>query len=923
MRQEIGVIKQLCQESKQDLKDRGKMFGSPLTSIGEAKPPDVQNINATQSNSVTALVAEATKITNLIELKNNPLFAQSPQRYLRGGCGLSRKKIILSVKLTRRKGRRNYDAGAMQRDSTRGVQMTSRKFNQPASILLRRVPTSSTGVARAFKCPTTKRVVDSNQGSSGAGMGLPITAAMAFHSNIIQPAGHTLRHSLKLPRWLSVRLYFRDKTKTISQFVTYFFDAPLADTNISRRTYQHGNVTSASQMTVLLEVVSPTTPARTKLADKAPKSAPSNSKSIKFLHDLPTRVTKTFILWDYSLPTKANRVLFPASKHLDFHMWESWRTMLLVGGFFSGISNFPAGALRHCCRLTPSHPQRLSTLMQAALPTVSVTYRMPSADLPRPLPYTRRSTDVMFRWYAESMLIFTKVLRNLLPCRNCIVLGAMDGPWRVVATSGRTCWVGGQVAKERRGTSCGTSRAAHLTWQPIIVDFTWLAGIMETCPAEDGAMCFRPLRQLDSVGAEFLAVAADNLNVAAALGAVLVNTTLALCVLRRRSDLVLLLSLACADLLAGVAVAVRIFSQLFRARYPDLDGAVLSVARHLLLFAATTASLLSIAAIAVGARWKGATSRRKRLRHANLYELSIQLLVDMLGVMLNGDMSGAVFMLHMYTRGRKVDESEPEVEVSDEWSVTVWRRSGYSGTFRRTKTGDMWTSQTSRQAVSLNRITSGYMQPEHTSQRYEGEDGLEFPSALGSSRRWEISPVRLIMDVLVFCRKQWLLVAGVWSASTVIGATLVLVGGWGTWSSEECSSSGVEHATQLLLWVCLTHLFVVVVVAAAAAASWGRTAAAAASRESEETQGLDGEGAPTRPAPADHDFEFGLVAVVVCYALCWLPYAVASLLRLTEPKASGCCSSLLQHLFFGVGAINYAIKPFLYAWGILGRRRRR
>ncbi|KAJ8897565.1 hypothetical protein PR048_002914 [Dryococelus australis] len=40
--------------------------------------------------------------------------------------------------------------------------------------------------------PTNKSLVDSKQGSSGAGMGLTITAAMAFHINMIQPAGHTL-----------------------------------------------------------------------------------------------------------------------------------------------------------------------------------------------------------------------------------------------------------------------------------------------------------------------------------------------------------------------------------------------------------------------------------------------------------------------------------------------------------------------------------------------------------------------------------------------------------------------------------------------------------------------------------------------------------------------------------------------------------
>ncbi|KAJ8870159.1 hypothetical protein PR048_029172 [Dryococelus australis] len=40
--------------------------------------------------------------------------------------------------------------------------------------------------------------LDPNQGSSGASMGLPITAAMAFHSNMIQPAGHTLYGQSKL-----------------------------------------------------------------------------------------------------------------------------------------------------------------------------------------------------------------------------------------------------------------------------------------------------------------------------------------------------------------------------------------------------------------------------------------------------------------------------------------------------------------------------------------------------------------------------------------------------------------------------------------------------------------------------------------------------------------------------------------------------
>ncbi|KAJ8871411.1 hypothetical protein PR048_027728, partial [Dryococelus australis] len=70
----------------------------------------------------------------------------------------------------------------------------SRGSNHRADIV-DRVPTSSIGVAytRAFKCPHKQSLVDTHQGSSGAGMGLPITAAMTFHSNMIQPALFAIR----------------------------------------------------------------------------------------------------------------------------------------------------------------------------------------------------------------------------------------------------------------------------------------------------------------------------------------------------------------------------------------------------------------------------------------------------------------------------------------------------------------------------------------------------------------------------------------------------------------------------------------------------------------------------------------------------------------------------------------------------------
>ncbi|KAJ8880006.1 hypothetical protein PR048_020628 [Dryococelus australis] len=44
---------------------------------------------------------------------------------------------------------------------------------------------------------------------------------------------------------------------------------------------------------------------------------------------------------EYSPPTYANTVRFPAGSLSDFRMWELCRTMPLVGGVFSGISLFP------------------------------------------------------------------------------------------------------------------------------------------------------------------------------------------------------------------------------------------------------------------------------------------------------------------------------------------------------------------------------------------------------------------------------------------------------------------------------------------------------------------------------------------------------------------------------------------------------
>ncbi|KAJ8893160.1 hypothetical protein PR048_005743 [Dryococelus australis] len=60
----------------------------------------------------------------------------------------------------------------------------------------------------SLNVPTNKNLVDSNQGSSGAGMGQPITAAMAFHTNMIQPSGHTLYGS-----WQTVNPQLQEELK--------------------------------------------------------------------------------------------------------------------------------------------------------------------------------------------------------------------------------------------------------------------------------------------------------------------------------------------------------------------------------------------------------------------------------------------------------------------------------------------------------------------------------------------------------------------------------------------------------------------------------------------------------------------------------------------------------------------------------------
>ncbi|KAJ8872704.1 hypothetical protein PR048_026317 [Dryococelus australis] len=85
--------------------------------------------------------------------------------------------------------------------------------------------------------PTNKSLVDSNQRSSGAGVGLPITAAMAFHSSMIQPRmfidGILKRHntSFKKPRDVDYRL----DNEPFFQYQRHLLPVPEASSEVCSR----------------------------------------------------------------------------------------------------------------------------------------------------------------------------------------------------------------------------------------------------------------------------------------------------------------------------------------------------------------------------------------------------------------------------------------------------------------------------------------------------------------------------------------------------------------------------------------------------------------------------------------------------------------------------------------------------------------
>ncbi|KAJ8895154.1 hypothetical protein PR048_000479 [Dryococelus australis] len=96
--------------------------------------------------------------------------------------------------------------------------------------------------------------------------------------------------------------------------------------------------------------------------------ARDHSTLLKAVHDkvftLEMNLRKKSLLlhWcsglDYSPPTWANRVRFPAGSPPNFRTWGSYRTIPLVGGFSRGSPVSAALAFRRYCMLTSSSPSR-------------------------------------------------------------------------------------------------------------------------------------------------------------------------------------------------------------------------------------------------------------------------------------------------------------------------------------------------------------------------------------------------------------------------------------------------------------------------------------------------------------------------------------------------------------------------------------
>ncbi|KAJ8887547.1 hypothetical protein PR048_013763 [Dryococelus australis] len=97
---------------------------------------------------------------------------------------------------------------------------------------------------------------------------------------------------------------------------------------------------------------------------------------VAYLYDLKCLSRMSEVPPHYSPNTLANRVRFLTVSLPDFRVWESFRTMSLVGGISREYPVSPALLFRRCCMLASLRPHRFQDLIFRAAQISSLTHRV-------------------------------------------------------------------------------------------------------------------------------------------------------------------------------------------------------------------------------------------------------------------------------------------------------------------------------------------------------------------------------------------------------------------------------------------------------------------------------------------------------------------------------------------------------------------
>ncbi|KAJ8878194.1 hypothetical protein PR048_022662 [Dryococelus australis] len=131
----------------------------------------------------------------------------------------------------------------------------------------------------------------------------------------------------------------------------------------------------------------------------------------------------------------ANRVRFQAGWLPDFSMWESFRTMLLVGGFTRGFSVSTALAFQRSSILTSLHPHRLSR--PCGLPGSWTWLGQPPETLPDLLRAARMECDLLQEDYIYTVITnMARRVRDLYSAMYMEVMHYLSRRLRLPSTWG-------------------------------------------------------------------------------------------------------------------------------------------------------------------------------------------------------------------------------------------------------------------------------------------------------------------------------------------------------------------------------------------------------------------------------------------------------------------------------------------------------